>query len=158
EDFFDAGFRFPISRFVVDLLAFYNQAPAQISPNSWHLIFCYQVLCFAYGRKLSLTVFRKLFTMKSAGPDYRCLSKRRWSNFLALSPKYSSNKGYKSRFLFAASLERSAEGIISWNFSTAWQEFDKSLDQVPQQLVPNEVADYNFFREMKMIHSAETLV
>src|SRR5262249_13495408 len=158
EDFFDAGFRFPVPRFVADLLVYYNQAPAQITPNSWRLIFCYLVLCFTYERRPSLTVFRKLFTMKAAAPDYRCLSARRGTNFLTLSSKYSSNKGYKSRFLFVASSERSTEGVVGWGFPTVWQEFDKTLDQEPRDLSPDEAAEYRFFREMKMIHSAEILV
>jgi len=158
EDFFEAGFRFSVSSFVISLLNFYNQAPTQLTPNSWRIIFCYLVLCYTYERKPNLAVFKKLFTMKSSGPDYRCIFVRRGSNFLSLSSRYSSNKGYKSRFFFAASSEWSSAGLVGWNFSTKWQDFDKSLDQEPDQLSPGEIEDYQFFRGLGMIHSVETLV
>uniref|UniRef100_A0A1D1ZC21 Beta-(1-->2)glucan export ATP-binding/permease protein NdvA n=1 Tax=Anthurium amnicola TaxID=1678845 RepID=A0A1D1ZC21_9ARAE len=157
EGFFEAGFRFPIPSFVVALLCFYNQAPAQLTPNSWRLIFCYLVLCIIYSRKPNLLVFRKLFSMRTTGSHYSCLSARRGTHFLSLSPKFSSNKGYKSRFFFASSVESSTSGTIGWNFPIKWQDFDKCADQEPD-LSPEDSKDCEFFLRLGQIQSAEGLV
>ncbi|GKU90837.1 hypothetical protein SLEP1_g4782 [Rubroshorea leprosula] len=60
-DHFDAGLRFPLPGFVFDLLAEYELALTQLTPNSIRFVMGFMLLCARLGVPAKAIVFRSLF-------------------------------------------------------------------------------------------------
>ncbi|GKV49229.1 hypothetical protein SLEP1_g55992 [Rubroshorea leprosula] len=60
-DHFDAGLRFPLPGFVFDLLAEYELALTQLTPNSIRFVTGFMLLCARLGVPAKAIVFRSLF-------------------------------------------------------------------------------------------------
>ena len=87
EDSLKAGLRFPIHPFVVRLMTEYNMCPAQIAPNSWHIIIGFLSLCLLHKRNPTVNLFRACYSMKShPGTDWWYFSPRKGLQFIGGAP------------------------------------------------------------------------
>ena len=65
EDSLKAGLRFSFHPFVIRLLTEYNMCPAQVAPNSWHVIIGFLSLCLLHRRNPTVNLFGACYSLKS---------------------------------------------------------------------------------------------
>ena len=124
EDSLKAGLRFPIHPFVVRLLTDYNMCPAQIAPNSWHVIIGFLSLCLLHKRKPTVNLFRACYSLKAhPDSDWWYFSPKKGLQFIRGAP--SSVHGWKTRFLFM-------RHDFPWRFDINWREpFNCVMNEAP---------------------------
>ncbi|GKV47312.1 hypothetical protein SLEP1_g54224 [Rubroshorea leprosula] len=149
-DHFDAGLRFPLPGLIFDLLAEYELALTQLTPNSIRFIIGFMLLCARLEVPAKAIVFRSLFQCRlcpnSQGARWYYLSGRDKSQLL----KNVRNKvaRWKKQFIFVR--DTRAEGIS--NDLTArlseWRTPNAHINY--PQLLPRDVNLKN-----QLLHRAE---
>ncbi|GKV36105.1 hypothetical protein SLEP1_g44273 [Rubroshorea leprosula] len=117
-DHFDAGLRFPLPGLVFDLLADYELALTQLTPNSIRFIIGFMLLCTKLGVPAKAIVFRSLFQCpmcpNSRGSKWYYLSEREKSQLF----KNVRNKvaRWKKQFIFVRDTraERISNDLAAW--------------------------------------------
>ncbi len=119
EDILRAGFRFPLSDLVVQVLRGLRVAPTQLVPNSWRTLTAFQVLCRMHEVPATLNVFWKCYGLNGHPRDrgWWCFAARRGCGLVKEAP--SSIHGWKERFFFI-------DVDPSWGIGTTWETPMKS--------------------------------
>ncbi|KAJ8467478.1 hypothetical protein OPV22_030030 [Ensete ventricosum] len=107
-DALEAGLRFPLHPLIEECLKWWRISPSQVAPNSWRYLVVFLGECRGAGiiptRDLFMTCFR---LCKSWGGYY--ITARVG---FRVSGAPSSNKGWKSRYLYVSGL--------GWGFGLSW--------------------------------------
>ena len=89
------GLRFPLSRFVLELLHDYGVAPSQLALNAWRIVVAFYIRCHIIGVTPTSRLFRSFFFLKTREEFYFLQSKGK--PIMTRLP--DTNKGWKPLFL-----------------------------------------------------------
>jgi hypothetical protein len=106
EAMFRAGLRLPFLPMVQELLNYLDLASHQLAPNAWRYLFgCMVLWPLALGKERHLTVreflhLHRLHKNPGGSGVYNIQTQR--GKLITLETKYSSNRGWKSKYFFAS--------------------------------------------------------
>jgi hypothetical protein len=106
EAMFRAGFRLPFLPMIQELLNYLDLAPHQLAPNAWRYLFgCMVLWPLALGKEHQLTVREFLhlhWVHRNPGGFGVYNIQTRRGKLITLKTKYSSNRGWKSKYFFTS--------------------------------------------------------
>ncbi len=113
EGILQAGFRFPPSDLVMQVLRGLRVAPTQLVPNSWRALTVFQVLCRMHEIPATLNVFWEFYSLSGHPQDkgWWCFAARRGCGLVKEGP--TSIHHWKERFFFV-------DADPSWEIRAIW--------------------------------------
>ena len=89
------GLRFPLPRFILELLHHYDIAPSQLAPNAWRILAAFYLGCHTIGVAPTSRLFRSFYFLKTREEFYFLQS--RGKPIVTKLP--DTNKGWKPLFI-----------------------------------------------------------
>ena len=117
EEHLVAGLRFPLHKFIVDVLRYYRIPLAQLVPNGVRILIRFLITCLEHNVPPTVTLFRYFFQMRRSSQTvgYRSFHSR--TPLKILTPE--NNQGWKPRFFFVR--------VQGWDLPEEWN-FDRFAD------------------------------
>ncbi|TVU13247.1 hypothetical protein EJB05_40783, partial [Eragrostis curvula] len=126
-DAFEAGMRFPLHQFYVEVLRHYGIAPSQLAPNAWSYMAFFVLICADAGVEPSLPVFQSFLVLTHNGELYHFRpysSNNQPPLFRTGTPVY--RPGWKSRFFFLR-----PPGTMPWPCPVKWGKPSRAAIRKP---------------------------
>ena len=117
EEHLVAGLRFPLHKFIVDVLRYYRIPLAQLVPNGVRILIRFLITCLEHNVPPTVTLFRYFFQMRRSSQTvgYRSFHSR--TPLKILTPE--NNQGWKPRLFFVR--------VQGWYLPEEWN-FDRFAD------------------------------
>lgn len=97
---FKFSFKFPITKFVKEIIIYYNLAPTQLMPNAWRILLGIEVLAERLGIEFLMSEFINCYSLVENNDDLSRYLFRSQHKYSIINDSSTINKLWKSKYIF----------------------------------------------------------